>query len=247
MHRFFLPEDCIEGHTVAIPGSLVHRLRRVLRLSVGDCIVVLDNSGWEFEVELVKTGRGRLEGVVRGKAQAEGEPSTGITLYQALLKGHSFDLVLKKCTEIGVAGFVPMICERCVAGEPAGSRLDRWRSIILEAAQQSRRGRLPVLHDIMSFENACKTAAGTAILPWEGESARGIGSVLGDLPKTKGEHGISIFIGPEGGFSAREVELAGNYGITPVSLGRRILRAETAGVVAAAVTLYEFGELDDFA
>jgi 16S rRNA (uracil1498-N3)-methyltransferase len=194
-------------------------------------------------VELVKTGRGRLEGVVRSKALAEGEPRTGITLYQALLKGQGFDLVLQKCTEIGVVDFVPMICERCVPGEPPASRLDRWRSIILEAAQQSRRGRLPILHDIMSFQYACKAAVGLAILPWEEESAQSIGSVLVGLPKTKDGHSIGIFIGPEGGFSAGEVEHAWNCGIMPVSLGRRILRAETAGLVSAAVTLYELGDL----
>ncbi|UCG82065.1 MAG: 16S rRNA (uracil(1498)-N(3))-methyltransferase [Dehalococcoidia bacterium] len=245
MHRFFLPEDCINGQNVAIPGSLVHRLRRVLRLNAGDRILVLDNSGWEYEVELVSKDRGKLEGVVTNKALAEREPGTDITLYQALLKGHSFDLVLQKCTEIGVMGFVPMICERCVPGKPTDNKLDRWRSIILEAAQQSRRGRLPVLHDIMSFDKACKTVAGAAILPWEGESAQSIGSVLKDLPKTKGVHGISIFIGPEGGFSARELELARDCGITPISLGRRILRAETAGLVSIAVALYELGDLGD--
>jgi 16S rRNA (uracil1498-N3)-methyltransferase len=245
MHRFFLPEDCIDGQTVAIPRSLVHRLRRVLRLSAGDCIVVLDNGGWEYEVELVSKARGKLEGMVRSKALAEGEPRTGITLYQALLKGHGFEMVLQKCTEIGVVDFVPVICERCVSGEPPSSRLDRWRSIILEAAQQSRRGRPPVLHDIMLFEDACKATSGATILPWEEESAQSIGSVLRDLPKTKGEHSIGIFIGPEGGFSARELELARNCGITPVSLGRRILRAETAGLVSVAITLYELGDLGD--
>ncbi len=244
MHRLFLSEDCIAENTVAITGSLIHRLRNVLRLGAGDHIVVLDNSGWEYEVELRTTGRNRLEGVVTNKALAAGEPRTRITLYQALLKGSSFEMVLQKCTEIGVMSFVPMVCERCVAGEPTSNRLSRWGNIIVEAAQQSRRGKLPVLHSLVQFKEACEIGAGASILPWEGEGVRGVGDVLRSLPRAEDAPEISIFVGPEGGFSVGEVQYAQSWGITPVSLGKRILRAETAGLVAATVTLYEFGELD---
>ena len=243
MHRFFINEDCITQSTVAIPAKLVHRLRNVLRLRSGDHIVVLDNSGWEYEVELGEVSGSGLEGLIVGKSPSVGEPQTSITLYQALLKGSSFDLVLQKGTEIGVTAFVPVVCERCVAGGPDSGRLGRWQRIILEAAQQSRRGKLPLLHPVIPFSEACESATGLSLLPWEGETTRGIGDVLRSYSRDERSHEVSIFVGPEGGFTAEEVGLALSHGITPVSLGSRILRAETAGLVTAAITLYEFGSM----
>jgi 16S rRNA (uracil1498-N3)-methyltransferase len=245
MHRFFLPADWIAEGTVVITGKLVHQIRNVLRLGAGDHITVLDNSGWQYEVELQKVHSTRVEGKVITKSLAINEPKTKITLYQALLKGSNFEFVLQKCTEIGVAGFVPLICERCVAGTPDGKRLSRWRGIITETAELSRRGRLPGLQSPTGFTEACESASGISLLPWEGERVRGIGEVLRSHQKIRNDSAISIFIGPEGGFSSHEVEFARSCGIVPVSLGHRILRAETAGLVAATITLYEFGDLDN--
>jgi 16S rRNA (uracil1498-N3)-methyltransferase len=228
---------------VVIPSGLAHRLRRVLRLGPGDHIVVLDNTGWEYDVVLQEAGRGGLEGAVTGKSRALGEPRARITLYQALLKGRSLELVLQKCTEVGVTGFVPMMCERCVAGEPTPARMSRWGSIILEAAQQSRRGKLPVLRGVVPFRDACRMAAGVSLLPWEGETGRDIGDVLKAVPRGDACPEIDVFVGPEGGFSPQEAEYARGLGIATVSLGKRILRAETAGLVAATAALYEFGDL----
>ena len=243
MHRFFLPADWIAEGTVVITGKPVHQLRNVLRLGAGDHITVLDNSGWEYEVELQRVDSSKVKGRVISKSPAAPEPHTKITLYQALLKGSNLEFVLQKSTEIGVAGFVPTICERCVAGEPDSKRLSRWRSIIIEAAEVSRRGKLPVLHNPRSLTEAGKSASGISLLPWEGERVRSIGDVLRSHHQAKKIPEVSIFVGPEGGFSYHEVEFARSWEIVPVSLGRRILRAETAGLVAAAITLYEFGDM----
>lgn len=245
MHRFFLPADWIAEGRVAITGKPVHQIRNVLRLEAGDHITVLDNSGWEYEVELQKVDSARVESKVISKSLAAGEPRTKITLYQALLKGGNFEFVLQKCTEIGVAGFVPLICERCVAGEPDSKRLSRWRSIIREAAEQSKRGKLPILHEVTSFNKACQSASVISLLPWEEERSKGIREGLGSLSKAENSPEVNIFVGPEGGFSRSEVEFARSCEIVPVSLGHRILRAETAGLVAATITLYEFGDLDN--
>ena len=245
MHRLFLPADWIAEGTVVITGKLVHQLRNVLRLGAGDHITVLDNSGWEYEVKLQEVDSSKVKGRVISKSLVVGEPRTKITLYQALLKGSNFEFVLQKCTEIGIAGFVPIICERCVAGEPDSKRLSRWRSIITEAAEVSRRGKLPVLQNPTSLTEACKSASGISLIPWEEEKARGIGDVLRSHRKIRNDPAINIFVGPEGGFSPHEVDLARSCGIVPVSLGPHILRAETAGLVAATITLYEFGDLEN--
>ena len=245
MHRFFLPVDWIAESTVVITGKPVHQIRNVLRLGAGDRITVLDNSGCQYDVEIRKVDSTRVEGRVIAKSPAEAEPRTKIVLYQALLKASNFEFVLQKCTEIGISSFVPLICERCVAGALDSKRLGRWSSIITEAAEQSRRGKLPALQSPMNFTEACKSASRISLLPWEGEKLRGIGDVLRSHQKPRNDSAISIFVGPEGGFSTHEVEFARSCGIVPVSLGHRILRAETAALVAATITLYEFGDLDN--
>jgi len=243
MHRFFVPADCVSQDRVLIDGRLVHRLARVLRLGAGDRVVMLDNTGWEYEVELAAATSGRLEGRIMGRLLSTAEPRTRITLYQALLKGDSFEVVLQKCTEIGVTAFVPVICERCVADAPAEGRTARWGTIILEAAQQSRRGRLPELHPAIAFDEACRCSKGVALFPWEQETTQAIRAVLHAVAQAAPPSDVSIFIGPEGGFSTPEGEFARSHGILPVSLGRRILRAETAGLVASSLVLYEFDDL----
>lgn len=219
-------------------------MRNVLRLGPGDRIVALDNGGWEYEVELRRAARGSLEGTVLSRTAASGEPKTRITLYQALLKGSKFELVLQKCTEIGVAVFAPIVCERCVVSEPTASRAGRWQKIVIEAAEQSRRGMLPVIRNMAPFREACEGATGTSLLPWEGERSTAIRSCLKNAGRGDDSPQVNIFVGPEGGFTVEEVKFAEACGIVPVSLGRRILRAETAGLVAASVVLYEFGEMD---
>ena len=242
MHRFFIPDDRIIQNTVTIKGAPVHRLRNVLRLGTGDRIVVLDDSGWEYEVELRTIHENVVEGAVTGKTRSAGEPVTRITLYQALLKGSSFEYVLQKCTEIGVSAFVPLTCDRCVATRPSNSRFARWQRVILEAAQQSRRGKLPVMHPAARFHDIFESLTGDSVLLWE-EEHRGFRDILRSLLTPGHSHEINLFVGPEGGFSSEEVAFARSHGIISAGMGNRILRAETAGLAAAAVTLYEFGDL----
>lgn len=252
MHRFFIQPEQIQGRTVILTGAIVHQICHVLRLHPGDHILVLDNSGWEWQVELTRISKDRVEGHTQGKSLARGEPRTKITLYQGILKGNRFEFALQKGTEVGIVEFVPVVSERCVIAdvEAVEKKLARWQRIVLEAAEQARRGRLPVIQQAMLFATACERArlsGGLSILPWE-EATAGLKLLLrgGDQAgeATARPFSINLFIGPEGGFTADEVDLARSYGIHPVTLGPRILRAETAGLVAAAVILYELGDLE---
>jgi len=244
MHRFFVPPQWIDADRVFIKDKQVHQLRDVLRMKPGDRIIVLDNTGWEYEVELKRVAGGQVEGVVRGKSLAATEPGIKVTLYQALIKGDRLEFILQKCTEMGVVGFVPMLCERCVQLEGVSERkLGRWRRIIAEAAEQSRRGKLPFLSPVLTFERACQSMVGPSLLAWEGETSLGLRPALSELRAT-GLSSVNLFIGPEGGFSPSEVEFAQGCGITPITLGPRVLRAETASLVAATAILYEYGDLD---
>ena len=214
----------------------------MLRLRVGDHVLLLDNSGREYEVELTALTATAAQGVVFGWKEGTSEPSVRLVLYQALIKGQRLDWLLEKGTELGIAGFVPIVSSRSLVrpSRPSSARLERWRRVIVEAAEQSGRCRLPEISPPLPFEEACASAAGLRILPWEGEREASLADVLAAEEPAAA---VSLFIGPEGGFPLEEVELARQKRVRTVSLGRRILRAETAAIVAAALVLHELGEL----
>jgi len=248
-HRFFIPPEWLTGSAVAIAGPQAHQIARVLRMRPRDRLIVLDDSGWEFEVQLLAVQPEMVRGEVVSRRLADGEPHTRITLYQGMLKSDRFELVLQKGTELGIVEFVPLVTARTVAldRDAPGKKHARWQAIVQEAAEQSRRGRRPMLRAAMPFAQACDEVsrkAGLKLLPWEEEGEASLRDALRAAGSASPEATVHLFVGPEGGFSQDEVDLARGYGLQPVTLGRRILRAETAGLVAAAAILYEGGDLD---
>jgi 16S rRNA (uracil1498-N3)-methyltransferase len=250
MHRFFVPPEWINGRQVTLSEDTAHQIRHVLRMGAGDRVIVLDDSGWEREVELSHVGQNVAMGYVVAERLAAGEPRTRISLYQGVLKAQKLEWVLQKGTELGLVEFVPLVCERSVVGdlEDVDRKLGRWQRIIREAAEQSRRGRQPVLRPAMLFTQACQRAmrsGGLSLVPWEEEKAAGLKLALSaESGGGKRPFSLSLFIGPEGGLTLDEIKVARSYQVQPVSLGPRILRAETAGLVAAAAILYELGDLE---
>jgi 16S rRNA (uracil1498-N3)-methyltransferase len=252
MHRFFVPPSWIRGDRVTVEGPQAHQIRNVLRMRPGDKVVLLDNSGWEIETELQVVESQEVAGTVVCRRLSTGEPRTKISLYQSVLKSKGFEVVLQKGTELGIVEFVPVISERCVVSdlEPMDKKRTRWEAIIKEAAEQSRRGRKPSLRTSTLFPQACDHARQTGALSlifWEEQGPTALRSLLRMAPPGREKRwppfSINLFIGPEGGFEPDEVTLAKRYGVLPVSMGPRILRAETAGLVAAAAILYELGDL----
>jgi len=248
MHHFFVKADCIDDFVVTLEGAIVHQIIRVLRLRLGDTIVVLDNSGWENVVSLETFDDEKITGKVLDRFYTTGEPKIDVVLYQSLLKFDRFEFILQKGTELGVSSFVPVICERSVIRNKGDQwfqrRHDRWERIILEAAEQSHRGKLPVIHSPVNFIEATRLANHFTVFPSVKESSINIEIAL----KTCGRTGlfnskVGVFVGPEGGFTDAEVAHASSSGIVPVTLGRRVLRAETASIVALTLVLSEFNEL----
>ena len=242
MHRFFVPKDWIHQGNVTITGEPLRQIGYVLRLKPTDRIIVLDNSGVEFEVEIQRITKEQALGKIISRKPGQGEPNIKITLYQALLKSDKFELVLQKGVELGVTAFVPFTSERCVSRKESAVKIERWGKIIQEAAEQSERLVLPVLHPLISFEEACGTVRHPALLLWEEEKSVSLKQTLQN-PPFKNASALSLFVGPEGGFPASEKEFAQQHGIAVASLGRRILRAETAGLAAVSAVLYETGEM----
>ena len=250
MHRFFIPPDWLHGSSVILRDPVAHQIRTVLRMRPGAQIVVLDNRGWEYDVELVEVRTEQSKGAVKAKRPAAGEPEARITLYQCLLKKDNLEWVLQKGTEIGVTRFVPVISQHTVIPDLDSVRtnkLSRWERIITEAAEQSRRGLLPALDEPLTFAEAVTECESyhLALIPWERETTHHIRAELEDFrasDRAAVEPDIALFIGPEGGFTEEEVSQAQRQGAVAVTLGPRILRAETAAVTAALLTLYELGE-----
>ena len=248
MDRFFVPPETLTAAEIELDGPLSRRLRSVLRMRRGDIVVLLDGRGYEYEAVLEDVDGASVRARVRERRPGLPEPPFDVVLYQSVIKGDRFDWVLEKGTELGVARFVPLIVERSVVRPSSGSsaRGERWQRIVTEAAEQCGRSRLPVVAPVTEFDEALAFAAGLCLLPWEEERSLGLRTVLRqEMPSLQaGERPIvSLFVGPEGGFTEKEVESARSRGVRVVSLGRRILRSETAGIAAVAAVLYELGEL----
>ncbi|HEY84943.1 MAG TPA: 16S rRNA (uracil(1498)-N(3))-methyltransferase [Chloroflexi bacterium] len=247
MHRFFIPAEWIEKPKVSILGNTAHQIKNVLRMKSGRKIIVLDNFGQEYCVTLTRVAKSVVVGEIIETRVAQGEPELKISLYQGTLKAQKFEWVLQKGTELGVTEFIPVISERSVLGdvESIDRKMLRWERIIQEAAEQSKRGMLPELRPAMMFGQACQRASsmeGVGLLAWEDAEATSLRSALEAVAKKPSR--LSLFIGSEGGFTLDEARLAHGYTIQPVWLGKRILRAETAGLVAASAIFYHFGEME---
>jgi 16S rRNA (uracil1498-N3)-methyltransferase len=248
LHRFFVSPDVFSGNEVRLEGDLARRLSRVLRLEAGAAVVLLDGSGLEYETRLDVVGPHRVTGTVVARRPGRPEPRVRLLLYQSLVKGERFDWVLEKGTELGVAAFVPLLSRRNVARAAPGrlGRPERWRRVVREAAEQCGRCVLPEVLPAEGLKEALSEAADLRLLPWEEEEALGLAAALRQARPTLEaveRPTVAVLIGPEGGFAADEVALARRAGAQVVSMGRRILRSETAGIIAAAAVLYELGEL----
>jgi len=242
MHRFFIPREWFDGTRVNIGEEAARQIVNVLRLQPGDRIVVLDNTGAEFEVVLEKLSKDAVSGRIEKRTVSRNEPRVKITLYQSLLKADKFEYVLQKGTELGVNAFVPVQSARCVAKAESAEKRIRWQKIIQEAAEQSERAQLPELRATVAFNQACVTVSGLSVMFWEEETYRSLAKIL-RKPDLKVIEAINLFIGPEGGYTEKEAAHAREHGILTASLGKRILRADTAGLAAITAVLYDQGEL----
>lgn len=243
MRRFFVPEGTLAGPEISLSGDLAHRLARVLRLKRGDRVVLSEGGGVEYEVRLTGVSPTAIATEVVVIREPPPEPAVELVLHQSLIRANRFDFVLEKGTEIGVARFVPLILARGQIrdGEASGNRLDRWRRVVVEAAEQSGRARPPAIEPPAHLDEAVRSASGVRLLPWEGEGGEPLGAHLRSLSERPAS--VSLFIGPEGGFEAAEVDAARAEGVTLVTLGPRILRSETAGIVAATIALESLGAM----
>lgn len=243
--RLFVPPEQWLQQVVIVRGSDVKYLTRVLRLKRGDSLTVFDGEGRVFEAFIREINGGEVVLALSRQIAENTEPQVKVTLFQALPKGDKMDLVVQKATELGVAQIVPVLTERVVVqleGARAAKKQERWQRIAKEAARQCGRVAVPMVERVCSFKEALELFArgnSLGIMPWEGEETLSLRKAL----TGKSPAAVTLFVGPEGGFTRSEVEAARARGFLTVSLGRRILRTETAGIVTLALVLYSLGEI----
>ncbi len=240
INHFFLPLDSFSGSDVHFPPDISRQIVRVLRLQAGEQVIALNNCGDAYIIKLTDINPNRAAGIIAGRYNLDTEPDFTLLLYLALTQREKFELILQKCTELGAHVIIPMVTERSLVtkSHTDQQKTDRRVQIIREAAEQSHRLRLPELKPVETFEQSLKTAiaSGSVILLHE-SSEIPLGTVLDGLFKEDAHREISLFIGPEGGFSEDEIEAAQQCGAQVCSLGPRVLRMETAAIAATAITV----------
>lgn len=246
MSRFFVNSTDIFDDSIIISGEDVKHIKRVLRLGVGDNITIADGQGIEYKVEIVTLEEAVVKTRIIEIVKNHTEPPVEIILYQGLPKSDKMDYVIQKGVELGLKRIVPVITERTVVKlngkKDEQKKCDRWNRISMEAAKQSNRGVIPPVELPIDFLKAIKATKDFdfSLIPYEKERGNGLKDVI--LNKNDAKK-ISVFIGPEGGFTEKEIELAVENGIHPVTLGPRILRTETAGIAVLSILMYELGDV----
>lgn len=253
MQRYFTEPESFQGNTVMLVGEDVHHLLRVMRMKPGGRIIVSDGESREAEAVLTELTPERATAEIVEERPLSGEPLWSVTVAQSLPKGDKMELVIQKGTEIGAVGFIPFQSERAIVqydGKKEEKRLERWRRIAKEAAEQAHRGRLPAVAPVMRWRGllAAFDAYDAVLFCYEkegGAPAAGLRDRIRELADrlAGGKPKLLVVVGPEGGFTEREAEEAADAGALPTGLGSRILRTETAALAALACLMYESGEM----
>ncbi|MFZ5642239.1 MAG: 16S rRNA (uracil(1498)-N(3))-methyltransferase [Bacillota bacterium] len=244
MSRFFITPEQFDSHKPIITGPDVKHMTKVLRLRTGDAIDLLDGTGRGANAVIEHIGKDEVHCQKVGPFTPGGEPPVDVILVQGLAKGDKMDLIIQKSTELGVSGIIPLISQRTVVRveqDRVSGKHSRWQRVAMEAAKQCRRARIPVVYSPCNLGEVLKKIPpdGFSLLPWEGERIVPLKRALPEDSPGK----VYLFIGPEGGFEASEVEEAANHGVVSVSLGPRILRTETAGMTCLSILMHKYGDL----
>lgn len=239
MSGFFVPTENISENEIIINGSDVNHIKNVLRMRTGDEITVNDSKGLVYNCRIASFLDGSILLTIESKEKSQGEMGLRISLFQGLPKADKMELIIQKAVELGVYDIYPVINERSVVkldDKKSAHKTERWNKISEAAAKQSGRAVIPVVHEPVKFTDALNLAAAEfmeIVLPYE--NAEGMEYTKQVLNSVTGKDSCGIFIGPEGGFSQQEIEKAQEADAKIISLGKRILRTETAGLYMLSV------------
>ncbi len=245
MYHFFAQRENIHETFIEIVGQDVNHLKNVLRFKEGDKLLISSGDNVDYTCHIESMNDERIVAVI-DETDAEGrELPANVYLFQGLPKGDKMELIIQKMVELGVHSIVPVAMKRSVVkldAKKADSKVKRWNAISESAAKQSKRSIIPEVCDVVTFKQALDMAKDmdVKLLPYEcADGMEKTKRIVGTL-----EHGksVAVFIGPEGGFDLDELELAKEAGWEIITLGKRILRTETAGMMLMSVLMYHFEE-----
>lgn len=241
MYRFFIPEENLYETEVHITGDDVNHMKNVLRMVVGERVVASCGKGMDYECTIRNIEEARIILTIEEERPAVTELPVAITLFQALPKKDKMELVIQKAIELGATEIVPIKVKRCVVkldAKKEEKKRSRWQAIAQSAAKQSGRGIIPSIHETINFSQALALADNmdTVLIPYE--LCDNMADSVAAMKKAVEGKSIGIFIGPEGGFERSEIEQAMTHGVVPISLGKRILRTETAGLATLSVLMF---------
>ena len=246
MYQFFVEETQVGREYVTITGSDVYHIRNVLRMRPGEKIRVSSSSGQDFFCEIAELTDEFVQADILNEEVPGTELPARIYLFQALPKGDRMESVIQKAVELGVYEIIPVTMRYCVVkldAKRAAKKVERWQAISETAAKQSKRSLIPRVHPVMSFQEALEYAGACEVrlVPYENE--RGMQATKEALTRLAPGKSVSIFIGPEGGFSEQEIGEA-RRSMDVISLGKRILRTDTAACCAMSMVMLRLEELD---
>ncbi|EQB88254.1 16S rRNA (uracil1498-N3)-methyltransferase [Clostridium punense] len=246
MHKFFISKENIHGDSCIIEGEDVKHIYKVLRLDSGDKVNINDGEGTEYLGEIEEVNKKEVKVKLIEKVELNNESNLKVHLYQGMPKSAKMDLIVQKCTELGISEITPIITERVVVKSELSEfkKVDRWNRIALEACKQSKRSLIPVINTPIEFEDLQEALKkyDLIVVPYENQKGEGIKYVVTEV-KNKEIKDVAIIIGPEGGFEESEIQSFKDLGAYIVTLGPRILRTETAGFTALSLLMYELGDL----
>lgn len=248
MPKFFVPKENISEDKILICGEDVAHIKKVLRYCEGDKLCLCDGAGTDYVAQIVDLLDKEIICSITSKQKADTEAKISVTLYQGLPKASKMDYIIQKTTELGIVKIVPCIMSRCVVKidnkKDAQKKQQRWQKIAEEAAKQSGRGIIPEVKEPITFSEAIEEMkkADICFAPYECEEE---GRLKNVLTKKQNIKNISFIIGPEGGFDLSEIEKLKENKIDTVTLGKRILRTETAGEAVLSMIMYECGDINE--
>lgn len=242
MHHFFVNPEQVEDGLIRITGSDVNHIKNVLRIKQGEEMLVSDGTGRDYLCQAEEIAGGEVTALIL-KTEEEGrELPSRIWLFQGLPKSDKMEFIIQKAVELGAAGIVPVSTRNTVVKldpKKEEAKVKRWQAIAESAAKQSKRSLVPRVSGIMTLKEAFdyveSQGFSVRLIPYEHEA--GMDGTKTELDAAGPGQDIAVFIGPEGGFDEREIELALSKGVRPISLGRRILRTETAGLALLSVLM----------
>jgi 16S rRNA (uracil1498-N3)-methyltransferase len=242
MYRFFIKPEQILEESAYITGSDVNHIKNVLRMKPGEQILVSDGESRDYLCEITELTDTQIKARIVDIEGENRELGTRLYLFQGLPKGDKMELIIQKAVELGVYQVIPVETKRSVVkldAKKAKNKVARWNAIAESAAKQSKRQIIPKVGDVCTFKEALAYAKGLdmAVIPYE--EAKDMQYTKQVLAKVKAGMDVGIFIGPEGGFSEGEIEAATAQDVVPITLGKRILRTETAGLMILSVLMYQ--------